>query len=275
MFAGASVTPNTSYSIKLVISDALDSSYDAAVFLEAGSFDLGGNLGEDVTVEAGNALCLGDTITLDSQLEGADHIWYFNGEIIEGESNSIIEISEAGTYSVDIVFGEECATSDSILVEYKSTPIIDSVSDLVLCNAGNPLFDLTENDSLILGSQDSTEFNISYHNSEDDAENDIDPIISNLSSYSVDGDTEIIYVRIEDALSQSCFTTGSFELILADAPPISNVSDLLLCDDITNDGIEVFNLELQTADILGDLSPQSYDVTYYITFDDEIKNLIN
>jgi gliding motility-associated-like protein len=273
MFAGASVTPNTSYSIKLVISDALDSSYDAAVFLEAGSFDLGGNLGEDVTVEAGNALCLGDTITLDSQLEGADHIWYFNGEIIEGESNSIIEISEAGTYSVDIVFGEECATSDSILVEYKPTPIIDSVSDLVLCNAGNPLFDLTENDSLILGSQDSTEFNISYHNSEDDAENDIDPIISNLSSYSVDGDTEIIYVRIEDAVTQSCFTTGSFELILADAPPISNVSDLLLCDDITNDGIEVFNLELQTADILGDLSPQSYDVTYYITFDDANQEL--
>ena len=32
MFAGASVTPNTSYSIKLVISDALDSSYDAACF---------------------------------------------------------------------------------------------------------------------------------------------------------------------------------------------------------------------------------------------------
>jgi gliding motility-associated-like protein len=273
MFAGASVTPNTSYSIKLVISDALDSSFDAAVFLEAGSFDLGGNLGEDVTVEAGNALCLGDTITLDSQLEGADHIWYLNGEIIEGESNSIIEISEAGTYSVDIVFGEECATSDSILVEYKPTPIIDSVSDLVLCNAGNPLFDLTENDSLILGSQDSTEFNISYHNSEDDAENDIDPIISNLSNYSIDGDTEIIYVRIEDAVSQSCFAIGSFELILTGAPPISSVSDLVLCDDISNDGIEVFNLELQTPDILGDLSPQSYDVTYYISFDDANQEL--
>ena len=273
MFAGASVTPNTSYSIKLVISDALDSSYDAAVFLEAGSFDLGGNLGEDVTIEAGNALCLGDTITLDSQLEGADHIWYFNGEIIEDESNSIIEISEAGTYSVDIVFGEECATSDSILVEYKPTPLIDSVSDLVLCNAGNPLFDLTENDSLILGSQDSTEFNISYHNSEDDAENDIDPIISNLSNYSIDGDTEIIYVRIEDAVSQSCFTIGSFELILTGAPPISSVSDLVLCDDISNDGIEVFNLELQTPDILGDLSPESYDVTYYITFDDANQEL--
>ena len=273
MFAGASVTPNTSYSIKLVISDALDSSYDAAVFLEAGSFDLGGNLGEDVTIEAGNALCLGDTITLDSQLEGADHIWYFNGEIIEDESNSIIEISEAGTYSVDIVFGEECATSDSILVEYKPTPIIDSVSDLVLCNAGNPLFDLTDNDSLILGSQDSAEFNISYHNSEYDAENDIDPIISNLSNYSIDGDTEIIYVRIEDVVSQSCFTIGSFELILTGAPPISSVSDLVLCDDISNDGIEVFNLELQTPDILGDLSPESYDVTYYITFDDANQEL--
>ena len=41
---------------------------------------------------------------------------------------------------------------------------------------------------------------------------------------------------------------------------------------ILHDGIEVFNLELQTPDILGDLA-QSYDVTYYITFDDANQEL--
>ena len=67
LVAQSEVVPNTNYTIKLVIADALDSAYDSAVFLEAGSFDLGGSLGEDVTIEGGSALCLGETITLDSQ----------------------------------------------------------------------------------------------------------------------------------------------------------------------------------------------------------------
>ena len=82
-------------------------------------------------------------------ISGANHTWYLNDEVIEGESLSTIEISEAGVYSVDIVFSEECSTSDSILIEYKPSPVIEASSDLLKCNAGSPSFDLTENDSLI------------------------------------------------------------------------------------------------------------------------------
>ncbi|MBK86960.1 MAG: hypothetical protein CMC86_07190, partial [Flavobacteriaceae bacterium] len=266
--AQSEVVPNTSYTIKLVIADALDSSYDAAVFLEAGSFDLGGSLGEDVTIESGNALCSGGSITLDSQLPSADHIWYFDGEVISGESNSTIEIFESGIYSVDIIFGEECATSDSILIEYKPSPLIENISDLVLCNAGSPVFDLSQNETLILGTQDPNEFNISYHNSALDAENDSNPIITNITNYSIVTDIETIYVRIEDAISESCFANGTFDLVLTGAPPISDVSDLILCDDITNDGIEVFDLDQQTPGVLGSLNISDYNVSYYITFDD-------
>ena len=79
-----------------------DTLYDAIiVFLEAGSFDLGGSLGDDVTIEAGNLPRLGGTITLDSQFPGANYM-VFKYEVIEGESLSTIEISEAGVYSVDM-----------------------------------------------------------------------------------------------------------------------------------------------------------------------------
>ena len=43
MEAQSQVIPNSSYTIKLVIADSQDSYLNAAVFLEAGSFDLGGN----------------------------------------------------------------------------------------------------------------------------------------------------------------------------------------------------------------------------------------
>ena len=272
MLAQSTVIPNTSYTIKLVIADDGngfdDTIYDAAVFLEAGSFDLGGNLGNDVTIEDGNALCLGDAITLDSNFPGAEHIWYLDGNVIENESSSTLEISVAGTYTVDISFGVDCVASDSILIEYKLSPTIEAISDLTLCNAGSPTFDLTENTTLILGTQNPGDFNITYHNALAAAENDNTPITTNLTNYAATSNPETIFVRIEDALTESCFVTGSFNLVLTDGPPISNVSNLVLCDDLSNDGIEEFNLEAQRLDILGTLNPGNYNVTYYTTFED-------
>ena len=262
------VVPNRSYTIKLVIADAQDNLWDAAVFLEAGSFDLGGSLGDDITIEAGNALCSGGVITLDTQIPGADHVWYLDGEIIDGESDSTIDIEQEGVYSVDIEFGEECSASDSILIEYKPSPVIESISNLFRCNAGNPTFDLSENDSLIIGAQDPNEFNISYHASLEDAENDLNPIVSNLTQYTISSLSETIYVRIEDNISQTCFVTGSFDLILTEGPPISDVLDLFICDDLSNDGFEVFDLDQQTSGILNLLSPEDYSVSYFSSIED-------
>ena len=173
MEAQSQVIPNSSYTIKLVIADSQDSYLNAAVFLEAGSFDLGGNLGEDITIQAGTALCDGGAITLDSQSPEANHIWYFNGVEIAGESSSTIEIIQEGTYSVDIIYGIDCSASDSILIEYKPFPQIYNSIDLFNCDSAASSFDLSENDTLILGSQNPNEFNISYHLSIQDAENDL------------------------------------------------------------------------------------------------------
>ncbi|MDG1672928.1 MAG: choice-of-anchor L domain-containing protein, partial [Flavobacteriaceae bacterium] len=267
MTAQSQVTPNTSYTIKLVIADAIDTLWDAAVFLEAGSFDLGGDLGDDVTIESGTALCLGDSLTLDTQFPDAQHTWYLNEVEIEGENLSTLEVSLAGSYSVDISFGADCVASDSVLVEYKLSPSIEAISDLTACNSANPTFDLSDNNTLILGTQDPLDYNITYHNTPEDAQNDLAPILT-FTNYTPISNLELIYVRIEDALTGSCFITSSFNLILIDSPPISDVGDLVLCDDVTNDGIEEFNLEAQNTDILGTLNSDNYNVTYYTTYED-------
>ncbi|MBN96972.1 MAG: hypothetical protein CMC56_03545, partial [Flavobacteriaceae bacterium] len=231
MAAQSAVIPDTSYTIKLVIADDFDYLYDAAVFLEAGSFNLGGDLGDDITIEAGTALCDGGTITLDTQFTEATHVWYLDGVVIEGASNASIDITEEGLYAVDIIYDEECTSSDSILIEYKPSPIIEGVEDLVLCDSGNTTFDLSQNNNLILGSQDPSSFNISYHTLAEDAEDDLNPITTNLTDYTTSNGNQTIYIRIEDAISESCYVTGSFELVLLTLPmsPISN-GDLTDCD---------------------------------------------
>ena len=138
---------------------------------------------------------------------------------------------------------------------------------MTACNSANPTFDLSDNNTLILGTQDPLDYNITYHNTPEDAQNDLAPILT-FTNYTPISNLELIYVRIEDALTGSCFITSSFNLILIDSPPISDVGDLVLCDDVTNDGIEEFNLEAQNTDILGTLNSDNYNVTYYTTYED-------
>ena len=60
MTAQSNVTPNELYTIKLVVADDGDTLYDSAVFIDGGSFDIGQlDLGEDILVSSGNALCEG------------------------------------------------------------------------------------------------------------------------------------------------------------------------------------------------------------------------
>ena len=71
-------------------------------------------------------------------------------------------------------------------------------------------------------------FVVTFHNSEEDAENDDTPI-PNPSSY-VGLDEEVIFLRFE-YLDSNCFEIETFQLILLDAPEIFPTNDLVLCDD--------------------------------------------
>ena len=60
--ASSAVTPGVTYEIKLVVADQGDSAWDSAIFIDGGSFNIGGNLGIDHTIVNGNPGCLGTDI---------------------------------------------------------------------------------------------------------------------------------------------------------------------------------------------------------------------
>ncbi|MBW2963144.1 hypothetical protein KW502_15320, partial [Mesonia sp. JHPTF-M18] len=123
-------------------------------------------------------------------------------------------------------------------------------------------FDLQENTATILGTQDAADFNISYHGSQDDADNNASPLP--LTGYTPSLETETIFVRIENVNKTDCYTTGSFE-IKVNTIRIGDLSDVALeeCDD-DNDASASFNLvEEVDALALAGQDSSAYTVSYY------------
>ncbi len=144
--ATSPVISGRAYEIKLIVADlGGDANRDSAIFLEAGSFDLGGDLGEDITIANGTAVCEGQTITLNTQATTATHKWYLNGVEIPGAGTAeTIDVTQPGTYSVDVNFSSTCLANDSILVEFKPdedasftiTPTCDGVTATITGDIG-------------------------------------------------------------------------------------------------------------------------------------------
>ncbi|PSG89924.1 choice-of-anchor L domain-containing protein, partial [Aurantibacter aestuarii] len=261
--ATANVVAGQAYEIKLVMADQGDSIYDSAVFLEAGSFSLGGDLGDDVTIASGTAQCQGTTVVLDTGVDSTViHQWSDGNGVIAGETGPTLDVTVAGTYSVEVQFAPGCVSNDSVVVEFIDGAVIDNLLDLTECDNGVDAveFDLTVNTSEALGTQDPTFYQVSYYNSLADADVPQNPI-TNLTNYpGTNG--EIIYVRADDTSSGACYSTSSFILTIT-SPDINPVPDLTECDVLPNDGFAMFDLEVQTPTILGAQPAADFTVTYY------------
>lgn len=131
------VDPGVTYKMKLVIADRNDSSWDSAVFIQGGSFFIGeADLGEDMTIENGNAVCDTEEVILSiTAPEDAIITWFFNGIEIPGENEDTLVVTEPGVYGVHVVnpLAPDCPMEDEIIIEFKTTPIVNLGEDISLC----------------------------------------------------------------------------------------------------------------------------------------------
>ena len=156
------------------------------------------------------------------------------------------------------------------------------VGDLELCddlddgdgfNGIVQTFNLESQTAAILGTQDPSDFTVTYHNSAADALSGNAPIATPAMYENITPNLETIFVRVENNLS-GCFTAQtSFDLIVNPLPVANFVEDLEVCDDNTdgsaqNGFSQSFDLELQTAGILGTQDPTQFTVTYHASLAD-------
>jgi len=269
--ATATVMPNTVYEIKIVVADQGDAQWDSAIFLEAGSFNIGGNLGPDRTLKSGNPGCGGKPLELDATLavSGTTYKWFKDNVEILGETNPIYNATESATYRVEIDVAAGCSLSDEIIVEFTANPIIESPpEDMVSCESDGDLtevFDFSANQALVLGSQVEADFPISFHANLVDAETNENPIETPYV-YTNTLQAETIWIRIADK-TQTCFEIASFN-IAVDKEAIANQPiDYELCDDVSGgndtDGITTFDLSTKISEVLGTQLLADYEVKFY------------
>ncbi len=128
----------------------------------------------------------------------------------------------------------------------------------------------TEFNALILDGELSSDYFITYHLSQADADGDTGAL---PDPYFVNAPNEVIYIRLENRDDDTCFDTTRNVDIIIDTPPTINASPptLIQCDP-NNDGFDEFDLTVQTPIItLGD---PTLTVTYHGTLLDAQNDLL-
>ena len=245
MAASADVQPGETYHIKLVIQDYLDGSYNSAVFLGGGSFDIGDvDLGLDLTEENNNAVCNGAAAVLDTNLDEDiyNFEWFYDEDpndgvdpvIIEGETGPTLTVEQnadgsgSGQYSVEATYeGTDCAKKGDVLVEFYEDIEVEAgiPNDLEICDSsGFATFDLSQNTEIILsgdGIEDPADYTVTYHISQEDAENDEGAL--DLMHTNVAEGGEVIYVRIEHIAG--CVGYTSFQITVTESTAVIAIND--------------------------------------------------
>ncbi|MFY7664985.1 choice-of-anchor L domain-containing protein, partial [Flavobacterium sp.] len=224
MTAVANVTPGVTYHIKLVIADRGDSAFDSAVFLEGGSFDIGNvELGSDFLESAGNAICPGDFVTIDSELDPTIYTfeWTRNGEIIANQNGPSIVVTQPGTYQISASYtNTTCVATDQIIVEFFQDAVAGTPLNLVDCDStGSSTFDLTQNADAILAPFAAGSHALTYFTTFEDADqNIVANQITNPEAF-LGNDQQTIYVRVSKT-GTSCYQVVEFDLIVQDLTPV-------------------------------------------------------
>lgn len=223
-------------------------------------------------------LCTGDTFTLYVDTTGlpatTTYQWSLNGVDIPETGNSIV-IDESGSYQdgnyvVDIDFNDgSCPDRGSAIVNYFPYPVANSLSDWLVCDTNNDgfyTFDFSTLQTAILGSQNPNDYTITFHSSQSDADNNLNPLSVSYNNQ-VAYQAETIYVRLENKTATKCYDTTSFLIDVFDSPIANSLQDIIVCDDNLDgddtNGIVSTDLSQQNNDLLGGQNASQYSISYH------------
>lgn len=213
--------------------------------------------------------------------------YYTSKEDAESELNAIQDISNFRNTiaNTQLIYVRADNTQDNscqgispyIQLNVDEVPTATSVADLELCDDATDgefdngivqSFDLESQTNQILGSQNASDFSVTYHTSQTDATSGNSPIDTSTSYTNIIRDEQTIYVRVENNATKCFNANTSFKLIVNPLPVANFVADLEVCDDDSdgsarNGFSQEINLELQTATILGSQDSSIFTVTYH------------
>ncbi|WP_405207668.1 T9SS type B sorting domain-containing protein [Aquimarina sp. LLG6339-5] len=164
----------------------------------------------------------------------------------------------------------ECFLVDTFLLITDPGPPIATPTPFIVCDTnddGNDTngfvsFLLSNKDSEILNGLNPTDYTLTYHLSQSDADAGTN-IIDKTIPYTNISNPQTLFVRAQENTSLLCLSTTSFE-IQVDPLPVANPSTLTQCDEYndTTDGITLFNLN-QSIDQITNGNNTNRTVTFF------------
>lgn len=174
------------------------------------------------------------------------------------------------TYNVDY---EDCYVISSFLLNVNPFPIANNIEDVYFCdeqdNDGSIFLDLTQFNTTVLQNQSSNDFVISYHLTQNEADNNINPLSNDFQTVN---NPQNLFVRIESLDNAECSDTTEFNVFINQALSINQVEDLYECENSINSEIALFDLTLQSQQITNNLVG-TFNISYFQSEQDAFMNL--
>ncbi|GAA4955059.1 hypothetical protein GCM10023314_30950 [Algibacter agarivorans] len=147
-----------------------------------------------------------------------------------------------------------CFNISYIYINVNTLPIFTSISTFENCESG--FSDIADfyfyvKDAEILNNQYGKQ--VLYFETEQDAidrTNEIDK----YNIYNNTSNPQTIYVRVESITDPDCYNTSSFGVEVGSIPLFNEPDDIKVCDDISNDAVEIFDLTSTIEDIKDGIS---------------------
>ncbi|WP_245896972.1 L-type lectin-domain containing protein, partial [Kordia periserrulae] len=175
-----------------------------------------------------------------------------------GSNNETIHVRVESTEA-----GSNCYAITSFQLFLDTTPIANSVADIIVCddatNDDVESFDFSTLNATVLGTQDASSFTVSYHPNQVDADNNTNAL---TFPYTNTAQSEEIFIRIQNNSNTDCYNTASFE-IFVNTQPIANQPENMVACDLDGNGMEDFDLSTQEAEILGTQNAADFNITFH------------
>ncbi|MGX1025293.1 PKD domain-containing protein, partial [Psychroflexus sp. MBR-150] len=224
-------------------------------------------------------LTINDNEALNGQDPNNFNVFYYDSQADANNNNtanaiqipSNYEVSTPGVFTIYVnvenPITQPCFAVNSFQIEAILSPDIQTPpEDLTQCGdfTLTQTFDLTENNVSSLGISNPAETQLTYHNTQAEADIGDNPI-PDPANYQPANNQETIFIRAENINSSDCFSTDSFTIEIFDVE-ILQPDDLGLCDDGSGTGTATFNLTENNFVVLGpNQDTTTHSVSYHET----------
>lgn len=147
------------------------------------------------------------------------------------ESTVIVGHPETLYFRLENANNSHCFASGSFGIGVFAIPLVNTPQDWVVCaqdEAGNYTFELAQMDTEVLGVQDEDPLEVSYHSSEQEAIDGVQPL--SKSEYQSSG-TTVLYARVQQSQYTVCYDITSFALQVNPWPVPSLETSYVICPD--------------------------------------------